>query len=210
MTIQYIIELIGTGFFAVSGALVANRKSAPDWFGVTIIGFVTSLGGGSTRDIILGSYPLTWVKDINFIYAVLAGIILTSLFYNNLTKFPKLFFVFDTLGIALFTILGTEKALLFGVNPMVAAKMGMFSAVMGGVLRDTLTNETPVLFRKEIYATACLSGAFLYLLFHSLNFQRELCFSIATGYILILRFLAIKFKLTLPMFRRSSIARKNV
>ena len=201
MSTQYIFELIGTGFFAISGALAATEKSNPDWFGVTIIGFITSLGGGSLRDILLGSYPLAWVKDINYIYAVLVGIVLASLLYTQLRKIPKTFFLFDTLGISLFTVLGTEKALLFGVSPLVAAIMGMFSAVMGGVLRDTLTNEIPILFRKEIYATACLSGAFLYLILHKFNFQRELCFLIPTLYILVLRLLAVRFNLTLPKFR---------
>jgi len=200
MTTQYIFELIGTGFFAISGALAATEKSKPDWFGVTIIGFITSLGGGSIRDVLLGSYPLVWVKDVNFIYAVLAGIVIASLLFIEIRKIPKTFFLFDTLGISLFTILGTEKALLFGVTPLVAAIMGMFSAVMGGVLRDTLTNEIPVLFRKEIYATACLSGAFLYLVLHYFNFQREVCFIIPTLYILLLRLLAVKFNWTLPKF----------
>jgi uncharacterized membrane protein YeiH len=209
MTTLYIFELIGTGFFAVSGALAANEKSKPDWFGVTIIGFITSLGGGSTRDILLGSYPLVWVKDINFIYAVLAGIVLASLFYIQLKKIPKMFFLFDTLGIAMFTVLGTEKALLFGVTPLVAAIMGMFSAVMGGVLRDTLTNEIPVLFRKEIYATACLSGAFIYILLRRYNVQRELCFLLPTLYILALRLVAIKFDITLPKFRHYSFIERD-
>jgi uncharacterized membrane protein YeiH len=208
MNTQYIFELIGTGFFAISGALVANKKSRPDWFGVTIIGFITSLGGGSTRDVLLGSYPLVWVRDINFIYAVLIGIVLSSLFYIQLQKIPKIFFIFDTLGIAVFTILGTEKAMLFGVPPLVAAIMGMFSAVMGGVLRDTLTNEIPILFRKEIYATACLSGAFLYLLLHYFNFQREICFLVPSLYILVLRLLAIRLDWTLPKFRGYNVIGK--
>lgn len=201
MQIQYVLELIGTGFFAVSGAIAANEKSKPDWFGVTIIGFITSLGGGTFRDVLLGSYPLVWVKDPNFIYAVLIGIVSTGLLFNHLKKLPRLFFLFDTIGIAMFTILGTEKALQFGVNPVVAAMMGMFSAVMGGVLRDTLTNETPVIFRKEIYATACLSGAFIYLTLIYFHVEREFSIIASTAYILVVRSLALKLNLTLPKFR---------
>ena len=202
MTLQYILELTGVGFFSISGALAASEKSKPDWFGVTIIGFVTSLGGGSLRDILLGSYPLVWVKDVNFIYSIFIGIVLASLFYTPLLKIRKAFFLFDTLGIAMFTVLGTEKAIQFNVHPLIAAMMGMFSAVMGGVLRDVLTNEIPIIFRKEIYATACLSGAFFYLLLVYLDLPRTLSILASILFILLIRILAIKFNITLPKFRK--------
>ena|ERR1700756_1964746 len=201
MTLQYILELVGVGFFSISGALAANEKSKPDWFGVTIIGFVTSLGGGSIRDVLLGSYPLAWVKDANFIYSILMGVVTASLFYKPLLKIRKAFFLFDTLGIAMFTILGTEKALNFGVDPLIAAIMGMFSAIMGGVLRDVLTNEIPIIFRKEIYATACLSGALVYLLLNYLDFSRTISILISMLFILVVRIVAIKFNISLPKFR---------
>ena len=116
MSIQYVIELLGTAFFAVSGAIVANQKSKPDWFGVTFIGFITAIGGGSIRDMLLGSYPLSWVADPYILYVILAGIIITSLFFNSFLKMKRTFFIFDSLGIAMFTILGTEKALTFHVS----------------------------------------------------------------------------------------------
>jgi uncharacterized membrane protein YeiH len=209
MNLQYILELIGVGFFSISGALAANEKSKPDWFGVTIIGFVTSLGGGSTRDVLLGSYPLVWVKDVNFVYAIFVGIVLASILYKPLMKIRKAFFLFDTLGIAMFTILGTEKALTFGIHPLIAAIMGMFSAVMGGVLRDVLTNETPILFRKEIYATACLSGAFIYLGLEFLSIPRTVNILASILFILLIRLLAIKFNITLPKFRQDALVNGN-
>jgi len=201
MTLQYILELVGVGFFSISGALAASEKSKPDWFGVTIIGFVTSLGGGSLRDILLGSYPLVWVKDVNFIYSIMIGIVLASLFYSLLLKVRKAFFLFDTLGISMFAILGTEKAIHFGVHPLIAAMMGMFSAVMGGVLRDVLTNEIPIIFRKEIYATACLAGSMIYLILNNLEFNRALCIGLSILSVLLIRILAIKFNIMLPKFR---------
>lgn len=202
MNLQYLLELLGTGFFAISGAIVANEKSKPDWFGVTFIGFITAIGGGSIRDILIGSYPLAWVQDINLMYAIVAGIILASLFYNTLLKIRKNLFVFETLGIAMFTVIGTEKALRLGLNPPTSAIMGMFSAVMGGVLRDVLTNEIPVLFRKEIYATACLAGAGLYLALDHLNVTRNVCFLAAMVLIFVIRFVSVKYKLSLPQFRK--------
>jgi uncharacterized membrane protein YeiH len=202
MSIQYTLELLGTGFFAVSGALVANEKSKPDWFGVTFIGFITSIGGGSIRDILLGIYPLAWVKDVNLMYSILAGILLVSLFFRTLQRFHKNLFVFETLGIAMFTIIGTEKALSYGTGPLIAAIMGMFSAIMGGVLRDVLTNEIPVLFRKEIYATACLAGAALYLLLDTLKFERDMNFVISIALIFFIRVIVVKYNLSLPKFRR--------
>ena len=123
LTLQYLLELAGTCFLSISGALAANRKTKPDLFGVTIIGFITSLGGGTLRDVLLDSHPLVWIKDVHFIYAVLAGILLANVFYTPFIKLRKTFFLFDTLGIAMFTILGTQKALLFHVHPFIAAIM---------------------------------------------------------------------------------------
>ena len=202
MSLQYALELLGTGFFAVSGALVANEKSKPDWFGVTFIGFITSIGGGSIRDILIGSYPLAWVNDINLMYSIFCGIVIASIFYTQLHKLKKILFILETLGIAMFTIVGTEKAMRFGTNPLIAAIMGMFSAVMGGVLRDVLTNEIPTLFRKEIYATACLAGAFLYLALDHLHLNRNLNFILSISLIFIIRLISLKLNLSLPKFRK--------
>jgi len=201
MTIQYILELMGTGFFAMSGALAANKKSKPDWFGVTFIGFITSIGGGSLRDMLIGAYPLGWVNDVNFIYVIMASIVLTSIFYNLLARLKKTFFILDTLGISMFTILGTEKALQHHTHYVVAAIMGMFSAIMGGVIRDILTNEVPIIFRKEIYATACLAGALIYILMSHFYFGRVTCLLFSTLVIMVIRLIAVKYHLSLPKFK---------
>lgn len=202
MQIQYLFELLGTCFFAISGALVANKKSTQDWFGVTFIGFITAIGGGSLRDVLLGSFPIVWVKDVYFVYAILIGIILASVFYTTLHKLRKTLFLFDTLGIALFTIVGTEKAISLGAGPVTAAIMGMFSAVMGGVLRDMLTNEIPIIFHKEIYATACLAGAVLYLLLFYFHIDRNINFWVSGAVVVTIRILAVRYNLSLPKFRK--------
>lgn len=204
MSIQYVFELVGTGFFAISGALAANEKSNPDWFGVTFIGFITAIGGGSIRDMLLGSYPLVWIGNVQFLYAILIGVVLASLLYTQLKKLRRTLFIFDTFGIALFTILGTEKALILGVHPLVAAIMGMFSAIMGGVIRDVLTNQTPILFHKEIYATACLAGAFAYLLLDHFGLDRNVNFLLSGLLILVVRVLAVKYRLSLPKFKNEN------
>jgi len=200
MNIQYIFELLGTCFFAVSGALAASDNDEPDWFGVTFIGFITAIGGGSLRDILLGSYPLVWISNVQFLYAIIIGVILAKIFYGSLLKMRRTLFIFDTFGISLFTILGTEKALHLGVHPLIAAIMGMFSAIMGGVIRDVLCNQTPILFKKEIYATACLSGAFLFLLLEKVNMDRNLSFLFSGLLIFMIRLVAVKMHLSLPKF----------
>jgi uncharacterized membrane protein YeiH len=201
MALQYIIELIGTFFFAISGAL-AIQDDHDDLFGAGFLGFVTAIGGGTLRDMMLGSYPLVWIGDIYFLYAILAGVLIAYLFFTRLAGLRRTFVFFDTVGISFFTILGVEKALSLGVRPEIAAIMGMFSAVMGGVIRDVLTNETPVLFRKEIYATACLFGAVLYLLLYKFGVDRNINLVISSCLIFAVRILAIKFKLSLPTFKR--------
>lgn len=201
MTLQYSLELLGTFFFAISGAL-AIREHHNDLFGAGFTGFVTAIGGGTLRDMMLGSYPLVWIGDINFLYAVITGVVVAYFFFEFLIQLRRTFLLFDTVGLSLFTILGVEKALSMGVRPEIAAIMGMFTAVMGGVIRDVLTHETPVIFRKEIYATACLAGATLYLILFYFELDRNSNVIISSVLIMVIRLLAVKYKLSLPAFRR--------
>jgi uncharacterized membrane protein YeiH len=197
MTIQYASELAGTFFFAVSGVLATDDKDR-NWFGAAFTGFVTAIGGGSLRDMLLGSYPLVWIGDINFLYAIIVGLVIAFIFFKRLARLKRTMLLFDMVGIALFTIVGAEKALSLGVRPEIAAIMGMFTAVMGGVIRDTLTNKTPIIFDKEVYATACLAGAILYLVLYSFDVPRNINIPISSGFIIVIRVLAIKFHLELP------------
>jgi uncharacterized membrane protein YeiH len=206
--LQYMFELLGTFFFAISGSL-AIQDDHDDLFGAGFMGFVTAIGGGTLRDIMLGSYPLVWIRDINFIYAVIAGVTTAYFFFKYLIRLPKTFFFFDALGISFFTIVGVEKALSLNVRPEIAALMGMFTAVMGGVIRDVLINETPVLFRKEIYATACLAGALLYLLLYDVGISRNANLILSCSMIFLIRTLAIRYKLVLPSFGRKSSDQKT-
>jgi uncharacterized membrane protein YeiH len=138
-----------------------------------------------------------------FLYAIISGVVIAIVFYRFAEKLPKTFLLFDTLGISFFTIIGLEKALALGFRPEVAAIMGMFTAVMGGVIRDTLTNEIPVIFRREIYATACLAGAIVYLIIDSATpLGRNFNMIISTSVIIIIRLLAVRYNLSLPGFKR--------
>ncbi|REG87139.1 trimeric intracellular cation channel family protein [Algoriphagus antarcticus] len=197
MDLQYGLELVGTFVLAISGAL-AIRELEHDLFGAGFTGFITAIGGGTLRDILLDSYPLVWIADVWFLYAIFAGILAAFIFPTFLSRLRKTFFLFDTLGIAFFTVLGVEKALSLGMRPEIAAMMGMFSAVMGGVIRDTLTNEIPILFRKEIYASACLAGAIVYLVLNYYEVPRDMNLLISIAVIIVIRLLSMKYKLSLP------------
>jgi uncharacterized membrane protein YeiH len=199
--VLYSLELAGTFFFAISGAL-AIQDHHNDLFGAGFLGFVTAIGGGTLRDIMLGSYPLVWIGDINFLYAIFAGVITAYVFSKALIRLKRTFLIFDALGISFFTVLGVEKALSLDVRPEIAAIMGMFSAVMGGVIRDVLTNATPVLFRKEIYATACLAGAVLYLVLFRVGADHDVNMIVSILLIFGIRVLAVRYNLALPNFRK--------
>ncbi len=197
--ISYYFNLFGVVMFAMSGAFAALDKNLyKDLFGISFTAFATAVGGGTLRDIILGAHPIAWVADNNYLIAITTGIILMVILRKQLHKIPKILLVFDSIGIAIYTIIGMEKALALDVAPLAAVVMGLFTAVMGGVIRDTLINEIPQIFRKEIYATACIAGALVYLLlkYTSLPDIWSAVISIIT--IIGIRLAAVKFRWSLP------------
>lgn len=200
MTVQYIFELFGVFVFAISGALAGYERQKHDWFGITFCAFITAIGGGTLRDLFLDSYPLVWFKDMNIIYAVFAGIVITAIFYKTFDKWRKTLVIFDTIGLALFTIVGLEKAQSFGANHFISIVMGMFTAVMGGVLRDTLINKTPRIFMEEIYATACVIGGMVYLILDSFGIDRNVNFITSGLVIVAVRLFTVKYNISLPKF----------
>ena len=198
MQLPYYIDLLGTLVFAISGALAASDKNVyRDIFGVTFTGFVTAVGGGTLRDMILGTRP-AWVSDGNYLIAITIGVLVAIFFKYYILKYRRTFFLFDTLGIALYTVVGVQKSLEFGVSPLAAIIMGMFSAVMGGVIRDSLINEIPLIFRKEIYATACLSGAAVFVVLKLFGVDDNMNSFISVFIIMLVRTIAVKYRLTLP------------
>lgn len=196
MSVFYLIDLVGTLVFAISGVLSGTSKKF-DIFGAGVLGFVTAVGGGTLRDILTGSLPVSWMSDLNYVYLILISIPLVFLFKKQILGFRKTMFLFDTIGIGLFTILGVQKTLDLGLSPLIAILMGTISAVFGGVLRDTLANEVPLIFRKEIYATACLIGGTIYYLLLQTNLLVIASQLIAICSVIIIRILAVRYKWTL-------------
>lgn len=192
-----IADYAGTCAFAISGTLSATEKKL-DLFGATFIGFITAIGGGTIRDLLLGNTPVTWVIGMEYFILILTSITFTIIFYKHIIKLKHTLFLFDTIGIGAFTIIGVEKALLFGINPPLALVMGLSSAVVGGVIRDTLCNDVPLIFHKEIYATACIIGGVIYLVMS--HFKVNIYFSQTTTIlsIIIIRLLAVRYNLSLP------------
>ena len=193
----YIIDILGTIAFAISGVLVAmNKKMDP--FGILIIAFVTAVGGGTLRDILIGQTPVGWMKDMTFTYVILGSAVFAVLARNKINYLRTSLFLFDTIGIGLYTVIGVEKGLSADLHPIICIALGTISACFGGVIRDILCNEIPVIFRKEIYATACILGGFSYFLIRKLPIESDFVFIISGVIVILVRLLAVKFKITLP------------
>ena len=171
-----------------------------DPFGILIIAFVTAVGGGTLRDVLIGETPVSWMTNITFVYVVLASTILAVIFKSKIDYLRKSLFLFDTIGIGLYTVVGVEKGINAGLHPIICIALGTMSACFGGVIRDILCNEIPVIFRKEIYATACILGGIAYFFIKRLPIEGDFVFIIAGLVVIVTRILAVKFKLRLPTF----------
>ena len=203
MSLILTIDLLGTMAFAISGALTAQKKRL-DLFGIFIIAFVTAVGGGTLRDVLLNA-PITWMKDLTY-FGVIAGAALVAiLFRSKLGYVRRSLFLFDTIGIALYTVLGIQKGLAFGFPPITCATLGIMSACFGGVIRDILCNEIPLIFHKEIYATACIGGGLAYFLLLETNLSENWVLILAGGAVFLIRLLAVIFHWSLPsVYRKKS------
>lgn len=193
----YIIDILGTIAFAISGVLVALNKRM-DAFGILIIAFVTAVGGGTLRDVLIGETPVSWMKDMTFIYVVIASTIFAVVFRSKIDYLRKSLFLFDTIGIGLYTVVGVEKGISAGLHPIICIFLGTMSACFGGVIRDILCNEIPVIFRKEVYATACILGGATYFAVIKLPIASDFVFVIAGAVVITVRLIAVKFKISLP------------
>ena len=194
----YILDLTGVLVFAVSGVLTAIDDDF-DVVGATIIGAVTAVGGGTIRDIMIGETPVAWMRDTNYLWVILLAVLLSYLFKKYIMKLRRSMFIFDTIGIGLFTILGLQKTLELGLPIPIALTMGMVSAVFGGVLRDILTNDVPLIFRKEIYATACIAGGVVYLVLGQVSGEIYFNMMVAMMTVFIIRVLAVKYNWSLKL-----------
>ena len=200
MEVIYGLDILGTFAFAVSGAFVASDKKF-DLFGVIIIAFVTAVGGGMLRDVLINAHPINWIGDLNYLYIIFFAVLFTFLFKSKIAHLSKTMFLFDTIGISVFTLLGLQKGLSYELHPIVALIMGMISAVFGGVLRDVLTNKVPLIFEKEVYASACLAGGVLYLSLNYFKVDENVNFIISAVAVATIRAIAVKFHLELPKIK---------
>lgn len=193
----YLLDIIGTMAFALSGALTAMNKRL-DPFGILIIAFVTAVGGGTLRDVLIGRTPVGWMLNLNYVYVIFIGYILAILFRKRFDKLRKSLFLFDTIGLGVFTLIGLEKGISIGLHPIICTALGTMTACFGGVIRDILCNEIPVIFRKEIYATICILGGIVFFLLKEGNFSNDIIHLVTTLVIIIVRLLVVKFNWSLP------------
>ena len=197
ITFLLIVEIIGTLAFAISGIRLAALKKF-DWFGAFIVGLVTAIGGGTIRDLFLSTTPF-WMLNYWYLIVTAIALGLVIIFKRYLVRLDHTFFIFDTIGLALFVVIGMQKSLDFGFPMWVAIIMGTITGAFGGVLRDILINEEPLIFRKEVYATACLAGGLSYwLISHiggSIVVQQISC----AAFIIIVRVLSVIYNWSLPV-----------
>ncbi|MDO7084811.1 trimeric intracellular cation channel family protein [Pseudocolwellia sp. AS88] len=199
MTYLLMFDLIGCAVFALSGAIIAYQKRM-DGIGVIVLAAVTAIGGGTVRDLLLG-VPVFWVSQPSYIYAIIFSSLVAILWINSSKKLPeKALEIADAFGLALFVVMGTAKALGVGVPPLTAVIMGTITGCFGGMIRDVLANEIPLIFRKELYAACTIAGSSAYVLLLP-YLSPMMSAAIAFTIILVLRLMAIRWQLALHVFK---------
>ena len=197
--IQQIIEFLGTFAFAISGIRHAAAKHF-DWFGGYVCGIAVAIGGGTIRDVMLGVTPF-WMTNPFYMICTALALIFVIIFAKHMEGLRNTWFVFDTLGLALFTIAGIQKSLLFGQPYWVAIIMGCITGSAGGVIRDILLNNVPVIFHKEIYAMAAVLGGITYWFLDILMVPIEATVIASFMVTCLIRFLAVRYHLALPTLK---------
>ena len=198
-TFEYFLEIAATLFYAISGVRLSAVKKF-DWFGAYTIGFVTAIGGGTMRDVFLKCNPF-WMLDPWYCVATFVGFVVVVLLKKKLVKIEGTFYIFDAIGLALFVDVGIYKTLMLGFPMWVAIIMGTITGAMGGVIRDIFINEEPLVFRKEIYATACIAGGIIYWLTGLVGGDEIAQLLTCAAFIIVLRFYAVKHNLSFPILR---------
>ena len=197
--VTQVIEFLGTFAFAISGIRHAAAKHF-DWFGGYVCGIAVAIGGGTIRDVMLGTTPF-WMTNPFYMICTALALIFVVIFSKHMEGLRNTWFVFDTLGLALFTIAGIQKSLAFGQPYWVAIIMGCITGSAGGVIRDVLLNNEPVIFRKEIYAIAAVLGGITYWVLDSLCVNIEMTVILSFAVTCLMRFLAVRFHLSLPTLK---------
>ena len=199
-TILYVLDLFGTAVFAVSGALAAGQRRM-DLFGALVIAAVTAVGGGTIRDLILDRHPVFWIQDLRYL-AVIAGAGGLTFAYTSVFRPPRQSLeVADAFGLAVFSVVGARVALGVGAPPVVVVIMSAVTATVGGMVRDVLCDETPLILQEEIYATAALSGGVLYLGLRAAALPEAAVAGLTIVTVSAVRLAALRWEVHLPSFR---------
>lgn len=194
-----VIDHLGTFAFAVSGIRLAYISKL-DWFGAYVIGLVTAIGGGTTRDVLLDITPF-WMEQPSYLIITGLALIAVLLFENVIKRMNHTLFLFDAIGLGLFTVVGVEKAILHDFPFWVAVVMGMITGSVGGIIRDVLLNETPLIFRKDIYAMACILGGVVFFLCQEIGMLSAFSSILAALTVIVIRILATRFHIQMPVFK---------
>lgn len=198
--LTFIIEVIGTVAAAISGIRLAATKKF-DWFGAYIVGLVTAIGGGTLRDILL-DIPVFWMQTWWYLGVTALSLLTVIVFRQILISRDRLLFIFDSIGLAMFCVIGIDKTLAIDYPMWVAMVMGIITGAFGGVIRDILINEEPIIFHKDIYATACLAGGLIYWLIMISGGRQEYSQLACAATIIIIRVLTLKYNLSLPILNQ--------
>ncbi|MEI2760153.1 MAG: trimeric intracellular cation channel family protein [Bacteroidia bacterium] len=197
MELLKLIDIAGIAVFSISGVSAAMEKKL-DVFGVFIIAFITALGGGTLRDVLIGQLPVSWMYNLNYGLIVLLSTLAAMFFSNIIGNYQKTLLTFDSLGIGLFTVVGIQKGILLDFHPAVCIALGTITACFGGVIRDILLNNIPLIFQKEVYATACILGGVVYFALIRLQMNEMIIEVVSIIFIVVFRLVAVKFNWQLP------------
>ena len=204
MEITYIdvLDYMGTFAFAISGIRVAASRKV-DWFGAYVVGLVTALGGGTTRVLLLGGQPF-WVTQPSYLVVTGLALLFVIAFGKWVIRLEYTFFIFDAIGLGLFTVVGIDKALSLGFPMWIAISMGMITGSVGGLIRDLLVNQVPLILRKDIYAIASILGGLVYYLCLRLSVESVMAQSITFITVIVIRFVSVKYHIGLPVLKEEN------
>lgn len=203
MNLLYSLDLLGTAAFAASGALAGIRRDM-DLFGVLVLGLVTATGGGTLRDLLLGDTPPFIFKDETYLYLSIIVSLLVFVFHRRMEFLQHPLLYFDAVGLGTFVVIGTGKAIDFRMGFIGSVMMGVMTATAGGMIRDILSTQVPLVLQKEVYASACLAGGVLLYLLNLTALPRNWALLIAALTVIVLRLLAIYHNWSLPRAARDS------
>ena len=197
------LDITGIAAFSISGAFAAMEKKL-DVFGIFVVAFITALGGGTIRDVLIGDYPVIWMRSNHYTLVIFFTASIAMLFHKVIGNYNKVLMFFDSLGLGFFTLVGIHKGIEFGFTPGICIAIGTVTACFGGLIRDISLNDIPHIFHKEIYATPCIFGGLLYFLLRKASVHPDVVDGFCIALIFALRLLAVRYNWRLPGVNRTA------